>query len=142
MVRRGQHWTASTLLLRVTRGVFALGWRQMGSRPSVQVPPPTHVGRFVVPYNLPPALCMKDGYMFLALVVHDPDHPGKHLNMFMRLLIEELKELWRGVEAYDRYNKVNFNLRVAYLWSVHDLLAWHMVWLVCSWPALLPGMYG
>jgi hypothetical protein len=42
----------------------------------------------------------------------------------MRLLFEEMKELWQGVDAYDSYLKCHFNLRAAYLWSVHDYLAY------------------
>jgi hypothetical protein len=30
---------------------------------------------FVVPYNLPHSLCMKYEFMFLCLVVPDPNHP-------------------------------------------------------------------
>jgi hypothetical protein len=32
--------------------------------------------------------------------------------------------LWQGVEAYDSHLKHSFTLRVAYLWSIHDLLAY------------------
>jgi hypothetical protein len=39
-------------------------------------------------------------------------------------LIEELKKLWQGVEAYDCFKKQKFNLRVAYLFSVHDFMAY------------------
>jgi hypothetical protein len=35
-----------------------------------------------------------------------------------------LKQLWVGVEAYDYHKKQKFNLRAAYLWSIHDLLAY------------------
>ena len=38
---------------------------------------------FVTPYNLPPELVNKDEYMFLALVIPGPDHPGKDHNLFM-----------------------------------------------------------
>ena len=31
---------------------------------------------FAVPYNLPPALCMKYEFIFLCLVIPGPDHPG------------------------------------------------------------------
>jgi hypothetical protein len=55
---------------------------------------------FGVPYNLPPALCMK--YEFI--------HPGTKIDVMMRPLIEELKILWEGVEAYDCYKKQKFNL--------------------------------
>jgi hypothetical protein len=36
----------------------------------------------------------------------------------------EMKELWQGVDAYDSHPKCQFNLRVAYLWSIHDYLAY------------------
>jgi hypothetical protein len=38
--------------------------------------------------------------------------------------MEELKELWQGVDAYDSHLKCRFNLRAAYLWSIHDYLAY------------------
>jgi hypothetical protein len=40
--------------------------------------------------------------------------------VILKLLIEELKLLWIGVEAYDSYKKQKFNLQAMYLWSVHD----------------------
>jgi hypothetical protein len=79
---------------------------------------------FAIPYNLPPALCMKYEHMFLCIIILGPDNPGPHLNVMMQPLIEELKQLWVGVEAYDYHKKQKFNLRVAYLWSIHDLLAY------------------
>jgi hypothetical protein len=42
----------------------------------------------------------------------------------MQLFIEELKQLWVRVEAHDCHKKQKFNLRVAYLWSIHDFLAY------------------
>ncbi|KAJ7954650.1 Transposon, En/Spm-like protein [Quillaja saponaria] len=30
---------------------------------------------FVTPYNLPPGLCMKEQYLFLSLVIPEPNHP-------------------------------------------------------------------
>lgn len=33
---------------------------------------------FVVPYNLPPEMCMKQNNLILALVIPGPDHPGKN----------------------------------------------------------------
>jgi hypothetical protein len=56
---------------------------------------------FTIPYNLPPALCMKYEYMFLCLIIPRPDRPGSSINVMMKPLIEELKQLWQGVEAYD-----------------------------------------
>jgi hypothetical protein len=44
----------------------------------------------------------------------------------LKPLNEELKQLWIGVEAYDYYKKQKFNLRAAYLWSVHDFKAYNI----------------
>jgi hypothetical protein len=79
---------------------------------------------FTIPYNLPPSLCMKYEFMFLCLVVLCLDHPRKKLNVMLRPLIDELKELWNGVEAYDSHNRQKFTLWAAYLWSIHDFMAY------------------
>jgi hypothetical protein len=63
---------------------------------------------------------MKYEFMFLCLIVPGLEAPGPRLNVMLKSFIEELKQLWIGVEAYDYYNKKKFNLRVVYLWSVHD----------------------
>jgi hypothetical protein len=55
---------------------------------------------FVVPYNLSPSLCMKYEFMFLCLVIPGPYHLGPKLNVMLKPLIDELKELWNGIEAY------------------------------------------
>jgi hypothetical protein len=65
---------------------------------------------FAIPYNLPPALCMKYEYMFLCLIIPGLDHPGSRINVLLKPLIEELKQLWQGVEAYDYDQKQKFNL--------------------------------
>jgi hypothetical protein len=76
---------------------------------------------FIMPYNPPPNKCMKEGFIFLALIIPGPKHSGKKINVFMQPLIEEFKELWVGVKAYDGHRKREFTLRVVYLWSIHDL---------------------
>jgi hypothetical protein len=48
---------------------------------------------FAIPYNLPPALCMKYEYMFMCLIIPGPDHPGTNINVMLKPLIEELKQL-------------------------------------------------
>jgi hypothetical protein len=78
---------------------------------------------FTIPYNLPP-LCMKYEFMFLCLIIPSPDHPGPKLNVMLEPLIDELKELWNGVEAYDSHRKQKFTLRAAYLWSVRNFMAY------------------
>jgi hypothetical protein len=48
---------------------------------------------FLIPYNLPPNKCLKEGFIFHALVIPGPMLPKKEMNIFLRLLMEELKEL-------------------------------------------------
>ncbi|WVZ64583.1 hypothetical protein U9M48_014079 [Paspalum notatum var. saurae] len=73
---------------------------------------------FVIPYNLPPHMCMKYEFMFFCLIILDPEYPGPKINVMLQPLIKELKQLWYGVEAYD------ISLKAAYLWSVHDFMAY------------------
>jgi hypothetical protein len=77
-----------------------------------------------MPYNLPPNKCLKQGFVFLALVIPGPKEPRKQMNIFLHPLMEEMKELWQGVDAYDRHLKCHFNLRATYLWSIDDYLAY------------------
>jgi hypothetical protein len=65
---------------------------------------------FDIPYNLPPTLCLKYEYMFLCLIIPGPDHPRTNINVMSKPLIEELKQLCEGVEAYDYDQKQKFNL--------------------------------
>jgi hypothetical protein len=70
---------------------------------------------FVMPYNLPPDKCLREGFIFLALVIPGPKESKKQMNIFLEPLFEELKILWLGVDAYDSHLKYRFNLRDAYL---------------------------
>jgi hypothetical protein len=79
---------------------------------------------FAVPYNLPPSLCMKYGFMFICLVIPGPDYPRSKLNEMLKPFIDELKELWNGVEDYDTHKKLKFILHDAYMWSIHDFMAY------------------
>jgi hypothetical protein len=67
---------------------------------------------------------MKEGVLFLALIDLGPKDPVTKINVFMQPLIEELKLLWQEVEAYDSHLKCSFTLHAAYLWLIHDLLAY------------------
>jgi hypothetical protein len=78
----------------------------------------------VMPYNLPPNKCLKEGFIFLTLVILCPKQPKKQMNIFLRPLMEELKELWQGVDAYDNHLKCCFNLHAPYMWSINDYLSY------------------
>jgi hypothetical protein len=84
-----------------------------------------------MPYNLPPILCMKYEFVFLCLIIPGPKHPGVRFNVMFQPLMEVLKKLWEGVEAYDSFKKQKFNLRVAYPFSIHDFIAYD-VWATWS----------
>jgi hypothetical protein len=97
--------------------MFTLGWRLMDSHLSVTTHHRTPFG-----VNVPPSLCMKYEFIFLCLIVPGLDHPGPKLNVMLRPLIDELKELWNGVEAYHSPKKQKFTLQATYLWSIHDFM--------------------
>jgi hypothetical protein len=82
---------------------------------------------FAMPYNLSPSLCMKFEFIFLCLIVPVLEAPRLRINVMLKPLIEELKQLWIRVEAYDCYKKHKFNLRATYLWSVHDFKAYDIL---------------
>jgi hypothetical protein len=78
----------------------------------------------MMPYNLPPNKCLKEGFIFLTLVITGPKELKKQINIFLCSLMEELKELWQEVDAYDSHLKCRFNLRNIYLWPIYDYLAY------------------
>ncbi|GJU09767.1 hypothetical protein Tco_1132163 [Tanacetum coccineum] len=54
-------------------------------------------------YNLPPWLCIKESSFMLTLLIPGPKSPGKDIDVYLRSLIDELKDLWAnpGVETID-----------------------------------------
>ncbi|GJV66867.1 retrovirus-related pol polyprotein from transposon TNT 1-94 [Tanacetum coccineum] len=81
---------------------------------------------FVTPYNLPPWMYMKEGVIFLTLIIPGPHSPGKNIDVYLRPLIEELKILWKkdGVPTYDVSTEQNFQMRAALLWTINDFPAY------------------
>ncbi|XP_058215037.1 uncharacterized protein LOC131326316 [Rhododendron vialii] len=56
----------------------------------------------LMPYNLPPWLCMKQPFFILALLIDGPSMPRNDLDVYLQPLIDELKELWfEGILTYD-----------------------------------------
>jgi hypothetical protein len=106
--------------INVRIGLVTDGFTPFGDNTSLYLCWPV----FVVPYNLPPSLCMKYEFMFLCHIVPSLDHPRPKLNVLLRHLIDKFKELWNRVEAYDYHKKQKFRLRAAYLWLIHDFMAY------------------
>jgi len=48
----------------------------------------------LVPYNLPPWMCMKQPSQMLSLIISGPRSPGMKIDVYLEPLISELKELW------------------------------------------------
>ncbi|XP_062080165.1 uncharacterized protein LOC133784914 [Humulus lupulus] len=72
-------------------------------------------------YNLPPWLCMKETNFMLTLLIPGPHSPGKDFDVFLRPLVDELKELWgNGVQTRDVVDGSFFKLRAALLWTIND----------------------
>ncbi|GJV53250.1 hypothetical protein Tco_1448991 [Tanacetum coccineum] len=82
---------------------------------------------FLVPYNLPPWKCMKDPFMLMSMLIPGPTSPGDNINVYLQPLIDELNDLWNGVDAYDAHKKETFLLRAALLWTINDFPAYGML---------------
>ncbi|WMV10036.1 hypothetical protein MTR67_003421 [Solanum verrucosum] len=79
----------------------------------------------LIPYNLPPWLCMKQENFILSMLIPGPTGPGDAIDTYLQPLIEELKELWDvGVETYDASAKQNFKLHASLLWTINDFPAY------------------
>ena len=76
-------------------------------------------------YNLLPWMCMKPEYLMLTLLIPSPQSPGKGMDIFLRPLVDELKELWEsGLDTRDTANDNQvFRMRAALLWKINDFLA-------------------
>ncbi|XP_062113352.1 uncharacterized protein LOC133824484 [Humulus lupulus] len=78
----------------------------------------------LIPYNMPPWASPNGTNYLMSLLIPGPKSPGKDYDVFLMPLIEELKELWDGVNAYDLYGQCMFKLRAAVLWTISDFLAY------------------
>ena len=79
----------------------------------------------LIPYNLPPWLCMKQQFFILYVLIDGPKGPGDKIDVYLQPLIEELKELWsQGVLTYDSSRDQMFKLHAALLWTISDFPAY------------------
>jgi len=76
-------------------------------------------------YNLPPGMCMRPEFMFLSMVIPGPNSPGWNIDICLRLLIDELTQLWSSrALTYDISRKQNFVMRAALMWTINDFPAY------------------
>ena len=77
----------------------------------------------LIPYNLPPWMCMKQSSFILSMIIPGKKSPGNDIDVYLQPLISELSELWNeGVETYDSFSQSFFTLRAALMWTVCDFL--------------------
>ncbi|XP_077224998.1 uncharacterized protein LOC143858225 [Tasmannia lanceolata] len=79
----------------------------------------------LIPYNLPPWMCMKQPYIMMSLLIPGPSSPGNDIDVYLQPLVEELRELWEtGLQTYDASKKENFQMHAALLWTISDFPAY------------------
>ncbi|CAN6172856.1 unnamed protein product [Urochloa humidicola] len=75
----------------------------------------------LIPYNVPPWVCMKQSNFILSVLVPGKKSPGKDIDVYMQLTIDDLLELWKDeVMTYDVSCSQKFRLRAALLWTISD----------------------
>ena len=78
----------------------------------------------LIPYNLPPWMCMKQSFFMLLLLIPRPTTLENDIDLYLQPLIDELQELWEhGVDTYDVATTQNFCMHVAISWRINDFLA-------------------
>ncbi|XP_021764701.1 uncharacterized protein LOC110729279 [Chenopodium quinoa] len=81
----------------------------------------------LIPYNLPPWLCMKPSSFILSIIIPGKFGPDMDIDVYLQPLIHELKLLWEGVDAFDSYSGSNFKLRAALHSTINDFPAYAML---------------
>jgi len=82
----------------------------------------------LIPYNLPPWLCLKQSYWMLSMMIPGVRSPGVSIDVYLQPLIDELKVLWEeGVKAWDAKERKDFDLHAILLWTINDFLAYAML---------------
>jgi hypothetical protein len=62
------------------------------------------------------------------MVILGLSSPGRNIDVYLRLLIDELTQLWSSrALTYDISRKQNFVMRAALMWTINDFPAYGMV---------------
>ena len=82
----------------------------------------------LIPYNLPPWLCLKQPFWMMSMLIPGPKSPGMNIDVYLQPLIDKLKELWvQGVKTWDAKEKKNSTLHALLLWTINDFPAYAML---------------
>ena len=61
----------------------------------------------------------------MSLLIPGPKAPGNDIDVYLGLLIDELKKLWEnGIDTFDIVTRKKFGLHAAILWTINDFLAY------------------
>lgn len=74
----------------------------------------------LIPCNIPPWASPNGTNYLMFLIIPCQTSLGKDFDVFLQTLIEELKDLWAGIDAYDSFSTFMFKLRAAVLWTISD----------------------
>jgi hypothetical protein len=82
-------------------------------------------------YNFEPWFVTKKFFISLCILISGKKSPTpSNIDVFIRLLLRELKELWHGVHALDfsqPQGHRSFTLRVCLMWTISDFLAYGLI---------------
>ncbi|XP_028084013.1 uncharacterized protein LOC114285184 [Camellia sinensis] len=79
----------------------------------------------VMPYNLPPWKYMKQPFSIMSLPIPGLQALGRDIDIYLRPLIDELKELWEdGVVMYDTSTRASFRMHAIVMWTINDFPAY------------------
>ncbi|XP_025692596.1 uncharacterized protein [Arachis hypogaea] len=76
---------------------------------------------FLIPYNLPPWMCMNHTLFILSMIIPGKKSPGNKIDVYLQPLIDELKDLWNdGVETFDSSSGNTFRMHAYLMWTISN----------------------
>ena len=88
---------------------------------------------FITPDNLSPGMCMKKHNIFFTLVILGPRYHGRSIDVYLRLLVNELKFLWSdSIHTFDASKKLNFVMKATLMWTISNFFVYRMLLVIIS----------
>ncbi|WMV09605.1 hypothetical protein MTR67_002990 [Solanum verrucosum] len=77
---------------------------------------------FLIPYNLPPWMCMKHTSFILSMIISGKQMPEYNIDVYLQPLVKELREVWNdGVETFDSSLNETFRMHATLMWTISDI---------------------
>ena len=75
----------------------------------------------LIPYNLPPCICMKQPNLVLSMIIPGTRMVGNNIDVYQQPLVKELNELrCEGLETFDSSKNEMFRMRDSLIWKIND----------------------